>query len=773
MHHQILKATFPLLFFFSCIILSYGQQIQLKGYVKDKEGNFPLAGAFISIPELKTGVTTDTNGYFTIFLPKDSIHIITEYAGYVPDDRKIYLNKTTKLNIELSSEFSSLEEVIIEGNTSENKLKEAQMSVVSVDSKEAKVIPVFFGEIDLMKILQLKPGVQSGNEGSSGLYVRGGGPDQNLIMMDNAIVYNASHLLGFFSLFNPDAVKSVDLYKGDFPAQFGGRLSSVVDIKLNEGSKEKFGLKGGIGLLSSRLSLEGPLKKNKSSFIVAVRRTYMDLYTPSINRLNKNKTDYDPIPGYYFYDVNAKLSFELGKKDHLTVSGYFGKDVLDLSTRNFNSLIRWGNAIGAARWNHTFSNKLYSNTSLNFSEYNYTIVYRFNVFSNNLRTRISDYSIKSDFQYYPDSIHTVKFGGAITFHNFNIGRIKTSNDGEISFGEGNKLDATESAIYLSDEFDLTPKIRINAGIRFTAFVNDSSFFGGPEPRMTARYLVNEKISLKASFSRMFQYIHLASNSGASLPNDIWFPSNSAIKPQRSDQAAAGMNISLFKDQLMFTNEVYYKWMKRQVDIREGAAIFDLPDLNEGFTVGKGWSYGNEVYLEKKKGKTTGWIGYTLSWTWRKFPEINGGEKFPARYDRRHNISFVVIHKLSPRLLLSAAWVFATGNAITLPVRNIALQDINYAQRGYVPQYMPRNSFRMPDSHRLDLGLVWKLRPKHGESDLTFSIYNAYSRRNAYFIYFEPVPDSSGDPSRKELVKFRAKQVSLFPLIPSISYNFKF
>lgn len=745
------------------------QQYFLTGYIKDKGDGAPLPGAFIGIPSKNTGYVADSAGYFSIPLEQDSLTLLFEYAGYLPLEKKLWLTHDTVIYIHLGTESEKLKEVVVEGKKARSALEETQMSVVTIDPKEAKVIPVFFGEIDLLKTLALKPGIQSGSEGNSGLYVRGGGPDQNLIIMDNAIVYNASHLLGFFSLFNPEAVKGIDLYKGDFPAQFGGRLSSVVDIKLSEGDKQKFGAKGGIGLISSRLSLEGPIKKGKSSFIISGRRTYLDLYTPSINKLNKNNKDFDPIPGYYFYDFNTKLSFDLGKKDKLTVSGYFGRDVLDLSNSNFNSQLRWGNAIASARWSHNFSPKLLVNTTASFSEYTYSIIYKFSTISNNLRTRISDYSLKTDFQYYPNTRHTIRFGGALTWHRFNIGRIKTTNDGEISFGEGNRLAAVEGALYVSDEFDLSERLRVNTGFRFTTFFNDSSAFVGPEPRLSARYKLTSKVSLKASFSRMFQYVHLASNSGASLPNDIWFPSNSTIKPQRSDQVAGGINISLFEGKFLLSNELYYKWMKRQIDIKDGAAIFDLPDLNNGFTVGKGWAYGNEIYFEKKTGKTTGWIGYTLSWTWRQFPDINGGQKFPARYDRRHNVSVVLVHRLSKRLTLSAAWVFATGNAITLPVGRFVLQDINYGSPGYVPEYAPRNSFRLPANHRLDLGIVWNLNTKKYASDITFSVYNAYNRRNVYFIYFEQVQD----PKRPQLTVLRAKQVSLFPLIPSITYNFKF
>ena len=770
---MLLRYKCVFLFFTMCLCsLSnlHSQQLELTGKLFDEDTKEPLIGAYINVPSKSIGTTTNEKGFYLLKLDKDSITLIFEYLGYKTITKKIFIAKNIQLNIAMKVDKTDLKEVVVEANSVQSTVDKTQMSMTTIDTKDAKLIPVFFGEIDLMKTLSLKPGVQSGSEGTSGLYVRGGGPDQNMIILDDALVFNASHLLGFFSLLNSEAVKNIELYKGDFPAQFGGRLSSVVDIKMAEGSKEKYHAKGGVGLISSRLSIEGPIIKNKVSFIVSGRRTYVDLFTPYINKRNENNRDFDKIPTYFFYDFNAKISADLGKKDKLYLTGYYGRDVLNVDNDNFKSSIKWGNTIGSLRWHHEFNGKLFSNASFSFSNYHYGILYEAQDLTNKLDTDVKDYTLKSDFQYYLNDNHSIKYGAMLTFHQFNIGRVQRSADATNNKGQGNLLNAQEGAIYLSDEIKLTQKWNVNAGLRLTGFMNDTNLYGGIEPRFSTRYKIGQNTSLKASYSRMYQYLHLVSNSGATLPNDIWYPSNSNIKPQRSDQVAGGISIGLWDNRYLLSNELYYKWMKRQIDLKDGAAIFEIPDVSTGFAVGKGWSYGNEIYLEKKKGKLTGWIGYTLSWTWRQFDEINNGNKFPARYDRRHNVSVVAMYRISDRLTLSSSWVFASGNSVTLPSGRFVFQDVGTSKLNYIPEFMPRNSFRMPESHRLDIGLVWKIRPKRNDSDLTFSVYNVYNRRNPYFIYFARVKDANGEPTERE---FKAKQVFLFPIIPSITYNFRF
>jgi outer membrane cobalamin receptor len=631
-------------------------------------------------------------------------------------------------------------------------------------------VPAIFGEVDIIKVLQLKPGIQSGGEGASGLYVRGGGPDQNLVLLDEATVYNAAHLFGFFSIFNPDAVKGVDLYKGDFPAQYGGRLSSVVDVKLKDGNDRKFAGSGGIGAIASRLTLEGPLVKDKSSFVLSGRRTYFDVFTRALNRANRDNKEYNEIPDYYFYDLNAKINYDLGPKDRLFISGYLGRDKFGFQGDNFNFNFNWGNNAATVRWNHIFSPKVFANTSLIYSDYKYTIENKFDIFSFTLGSNIRDISAKTDFYYTANANHTIRFGGQYTHHSFDIGRLQAgSEDGTVAFNSGQGLSGSEMGAYVASELSAGPLWRFNSGLRISGFENKGKWFGGLEPRLAARYKVSEKTSLKASASRMYQYVHLVANSGASLPTDIWYPSGRAIHPQRSDQLAGGISSLLFKGKLLLTNEVYYKWMKNQLDFRDGAQLFVNPRLEEEFVFGKGWGYGNEIYLEKREGRTTGWLGYTLSWTYRKFDEINDGRAFFPRYDRRHDVSAVVIHEFSRRLSFTTTWVYGTGNAISLPVGRFLVQDINGSNFTVVPEYLQRNSFRMAPYHRLDLGIVWKFFPRWGESDLTFSVYNAYNRKNPFFIYFEEVRDSQTDI----ISGFKAKQVSLFPVIPSVTYNFKF
>jgi hypothetical protein len=759
------------LFFISLAFQASAQQnYTISGYVKDKSSGEDLIGASVFAEKINKGVQTNEYGFFSITLPKDSITLIFSYFGYLSQTKKIFLDKNIQLNIYLEIEIKELEVVKIEVDPHEKELESTQMSTIKLTPKEAKLLPAFMGEVDLFKTLQLKPGVQSGGEGTSGLYVRGGGPDQNLILLDEAPVYNANHLFGFFSVFNPDAVKDVELYKGGFPAQYGGRLSSVIDIKMNDGNKNKFSGSGGIGLIASRLTLEGPIKKEKSSYLISGRRTYFDIFTRMINNANKNNPDYNPIPDYYFYDLNTKINFDLGEKDRLFLSGYFGKDIFGFNSNNFDFTFKWGNATSTLRWNHVFTSKLFSNISLIFSDYFYQIDNTFSTFSFSLGSKIRDYNIKADFHYFPDNKHHIKFGTQAIYHKFVVGRLKAgSDDGKVSFESGDNLDATDLAAYISDDYTINEKWKIHTGLRVTGFANDEKFFTGIEPRFSARYRYNEKISLKSSYSRMYQYIHLVSNSGASLPTDIWYPSNKTVHPQRSDQVATGITISLFKDKFLLTDEIYYKHMHRQIDFRDGAQIFANPDLDKEFVIGKGWAYGNEIYLEKKKGKTTGWIGYTLSWTWRKFDAINNGEKFPARYDRRHDISIVFIHKLSERIHFTGTWVYGTGNAISLAIGRFFLQDVFPASPTVVPEYIDRNSFRMPSYHRLDLGLIFKFKPKWGESDLSLNVYNVYNRRNPYFIYYEEIKDANN----VNTVGFKAKQVALFPIIPSITYNFKF
>jgi hypothetical protein len=760
-----------LVIFLFCCCFSPATQAQtvLTGTVRDAITNEEMVGASVSALRLLTGVTADINGRFRLELPADTVTIEVRTIGYQIFRKQVDLRTTTTLDVALQPIATELKEVVITSEQSlEEKLITSQMSVEKLSSRDAKLLPALFGEVDLLKTLQLKPGIKSGGEGSSGLYIRGGGPDQNLLLMDDALVYNAGHLFGFFSIFNPDAVQDISLYKGAFPARYGGRLSSVVDVKMKEGNAQKLHVNGGIGLISSRITVEGPIKKDTASFILSARRTYFDIFTRQYNRIQEGTIDFNPIPDYYFYDLNGKLQWRLGAKDRLFVTGYFGRDYFKFS-QNVRFRFSWGNTAGTMRWNHFFSPKLFLNTSYVFTSYRYQIDNEFGQFSFGLGSRVIDHTLQSELEHQVSDKHTLRYGGAFTYHTFDIGRVKAgSQDGRVAFEAGKFLYGKEMGVFVSDDWRPNPSWEINAGLRLTAFTRQGKWYAGPEPRASVRYSINEKTTVKASYARMQQYVHLASNSGASLPTDIWYPSGDSVRPQRATQVALGVSRLFGKGQYLITNEVYYKWMNRQLDFKNGANLFLNPNLQRDFVFGNGWSYGSELYVEKTQGRTTGWIGYTLSWTWRQFPDIQP-EKFPARYDRRHDVSVVALHRLSDKWNLTATWVYGTGNAISLPVARVLIQDIPGADPDVIPVYTKRNTFRMPSYHRLDLGAVRKLRTKPGrQADLTFGVYNAYNRRNPYFIYFEELQGAFD-----ETLSFRARQVSLFPVTPSITYNFQF
>ncbi|TDN40139.1 TonB-dependent receptor [Hymenobacter sp. UV11] len=751
----------------------------LSGVVRGSDGGV-LPGASVAVPALGLGTATEADGHYKLSLPEGAQQVVVSFVGYTSQTLSVNLHRSQQHSFTLAAAASELGEVVVRGEqTLKEKLQTTQMGVEHLSIREAKLLPALFGEVDILKTLQLKPGVQSGGEGSSGLFVRGGSADQNLVLVDNVLVYNPNHLFGLFSVFNSDAVQSVDLYKSGFPAQFGGRLSSVVDVKLREGDREKFVTTGGIGLISSRLSFEGPIKKGKGSFIVSGRRTYFDVFTRALNRVNANKEDYTPIPDYYFYDFNAKANYTLGEKDQLFFTGYLGRDVFGFTSPNgFQAAFTWGNTLGALRWQHVFSPRLTANTSASITSYKYNLGNSIDQFSFNLGSTILDYTARTDFDYVPNDRHTIKFGALVTAHNFGVGRLqRNSQDNSLNVNSDVNYLGQEAGLYASDNIKVNDKFQTELGLRLSGFQSGTDHFAGLEPRAAARYSLSDKVALKASYALMYQYVHLVSNSGASLPTDIWYPSRLSVKPERSQQVSSGVSFLLGDGKFLLTDEVYYKWANNQIDFKDGAQIFANNNLDTQFLFGRGWAYGNELYLEKKTGKTTGWIGYTLAWTKRNFPPqlgtsgINNGQDFYPNYDRRHNLNIVVIHQLNTRLSLTASFVYTSGAPTTLPLGRFATQDIYQGGIQAVPVYPDRNSYRMIPYHRLDLGLVYKLRPTRigGDRDLTFSIYNAYNRRNAYFIYFEQTRDKATD----QVTGYRAQQVSLFPFIPSVTYNFKF
>ncbi|ALI97888.1 TonB-dependent receptor [Rufibacter tibetensis] len=760
------------LFLFLPFSLAQAQdRVMLGGTLRSAATGEVLIGASVSVAGTINGVETNTNGVYTLRLAPGTYQIQFTYIGFQTLTQEVVLTRTTRLNVELQEVTNKLNEVVVESerNSFQERLSTPQMSMETLSSREAKLLPALFGEVDIIKTLQLKPGIQSGGEGSSGLFVRGGSNDQNLVLLDDALVYNPSHLFGFFSVFNPDAVRGVELYKGGFPAQFGGRLSSVLDVKLREGNRKENDVSGGIGLIASRLTVEGPIQKDKSSFLISGRRTYVDVFTRMINKAKENDPDWSPIPDYYFHDFNAKATFELGANDRLFLNGYFGRDFFTFNDENFNFNFNWGNKVGSARWVHQFSPRFFVNTTFSVSNYEYEIKNELDIYSFNLTSNITDLTLKSDFEYISSEKHHLRFGGAVTNHRFVVGRLEAnSQDGSVNVAAGNTYRGQEYGVYVSDDWSFNPVFTLSYGLRLSGFLNNGKNFLGIEPRAAASYRLSETLTLKANYTRMFQYVHLISNSGASLPTDIWYPSSPGVKPQRSDQFTLGLT-KLYKDKYLFSTEAYYKKMNRQLDLRDGAQIFGNTELEDEFVFGTGDSYGQEFYVEKKEGKTTGWIGYTLSWTNRTFPDINEGRTFPTRFDRRHDLSIVGIQEVSRRISATATFVYGTGNAYSLPVQRFIFQDVPGEDYTVIPVYPDRNSFRLAAYHRLDLGLVYKLRPKRGSADLTFSVYNAYNRRNPYFVYFETLKNEESN----QITGFVAKQVSLFPVIPSITYNFKF
>ncbi|WP_089318281.1 TonB-dependent receptor [Pontibacter ummariensis] len=770
----------PYLHLFLCFLLflflklpAHAQSSSIRGYVRAADSGEPLIGATVSVPALGKGTVTDVNGYYMLPLPAGEHTLQASYIGYTPITRRAHTpadGKNKNIVFLLEPANNELKEVEIASNSLRQRLNDTRMSMEVLTTREAKLLPALFGEVDLVKAMQLKPGIQASSEGSTGMYVRGGGADQNLMQLDGTTIYNASHLFGFFSVFNPESVKSVELYKGGFPAQFGGRLSSVVDVTLNEGNNERVGTAGSLGLISSKLTIDGPIKKDKANFIVSGRRTYVDVFTRQINRLSEDNEDYSPIPDYYFYDLSGKLNYQLDDENKLTLSAYYGRDFFSFSEDGFNFGFDWGNRMANLRWEHKFSDQLFASASVNATKYNYNLKNAIDAYSLKLTSDIEDYTFKTDFDWFLEGGHSLKFGSSVTRHYFGIGHLNVnSDDDRLNYTAGNNYHASEFGVYASDDYQINALFSLNYGLRLSAFNSGGRTYTGLEPRISAKYNLDENTAIKGSYASMMQYVHLVSNSGATLPTDVWYPSTKNVEPQRSQQIALGFTKLFARGRFLLTNEAYYKWMHNQLDFRDGANLFLNNNLEAEFLFGKGNSYGNELYLEKVKGKTTGWLGYTLSWTFRQFDEINGGRPFPTRYDRRHDVSLVLMHKLNKRLSVTASFVYGSGTAYSLPVARFAFQDMEGKGASMVPIYEERNGFRLPPTHRLDLGAVLKLKSRHGEADLTFGVYNVYNRRNPYFVYIDHVKDEESS----QITGFQAKQVSLFPVVPSITYNFKF
>ena len=766
------------------------QNYTVSGYVREEGSGELLLGVVVNVPSYKTGTASNTYGFYSITLPSsaDSVEFIFSSAGYSSFKRKIFLDRHQELDIYLPVEVTSMQEVVVQGQRTERVSETPQMSSIEIPVQQIKDIPALLGEKDVLKVIQLMPGVQKSGEGSSGIYVRGGGPDQNLIILDDATVYNAFHLFGFFSLFNGDALKSVELTKGGFPARYGGRLSSVIEMNMKDGNKEKLHGQVGIGLISSRLTLEGPIRKGKSSFLISARRTYFDV-------LARPLMPADEKGGYYFYDLNAKLNYDFGRRNKLYLSGYFGKDKFFARSKSedndFEFGLQWGNATATLRWNHLFSDKLFANTSLIFSNYKFGIYarekYNDDYFNLNYSSGIRDFSFKHDLDFIPSPSHSIRAGVQTTFHRFTPSAIviKSTNAEDLR-NNVNAIDVVESGVYIQDIIKPTEKIQANIGIRLSHFIGSGKNYFKPEPRVSVAYRLKPDLALKASYALMNQYMNLLSNTGVGLPTDLWVPSTTINPPQQSQQVAGGVAKDFLEQNFSITVEGYYKKSDNVVSYKEGSSFLELgsfdPNNNDPYswqkniTSGKGWSYGAELLLQRKIGKISGWVGYTLSWTQLQFDSINFGQKYYARYDRRHDISAVFIYRPNEKITFSATWVYGTGNAITLPQstywlvpHQVNTQYNNFGAYGReISEYSPRNSFRMASYHRLDLGIQFHKKLKWGgERTWEISVYNAYNRKNPYF-YFTETSYSSQRGTRTRL-----KQITLFPVIPSITYNLKF
>lgn len=749
----------------------------VSGTVKSASNGETIIGATITVGANHV-TRTNEYGFYSLTLPAGTYPLIVSSVSFTAYSDSLNLQKNTVVNVDLLDAEQTLEEVVISSTTSSRRsLGSPQMGMEQITPQDIKNVPVLLGEKDAIKVLQLLPGIKSAGEGSSGMYVRGGAADQNLILLDEATVYNASHLLGFFSTFNSDAVKDIAVYKAGMPAQYGGRLSSVLDIKMNDGNNQDFNVSGGVGLISAKLNVEGPIQKGKSSFLVSGRRTYADLFLKlsSDSSINTNQL--------YFYDFNAKMNYQLGEKDRLYISGYLGNDHLGVGEL-FG--LDWGNTTGTLRWNHIFNNKLFSNTSLIYSNYKYKIGINsgadvFDIFSN-----IRDYNLKQEFQWYLNNKNSLRFGLNSTYHTIRPGEVTSPDSSSVNEKLMQKRYSLDNAVFATNTWKASDKFSLTYGLRLSAFsilgkgdfynvdgegkVLDTTHYKSGEvvktylnlePRLAASYQFNSSSSVKASYVRNTQNLHLIANSTSSTPTDKWIASTNIIKPEISDQFSLGYYKDL-RDGLYELNvETYYKTMQNQIDYRDGADVYNGNNAIESeLLFGKGRAYGVEWLLRKRTGRLSGWISYTLSKTERQIDGINNGAWYNARQDRTHDIAIVAMYQLNKKWTLSANWVYYTGDAVTFPAGKYIVDD----QTTYY--YTERNGYRMPNYHRLDLGATMQLKQrKRWSSELTFSLYNAYGRENAYTIEFQ---DSKDDPN-----KTVANQLAIFKFIPSVSYNFKF
>lgn len=762
----------------------FSQKYTLSGYLTDKASGEAIIGATIYNSETYEGTTTNAFGFYSLTMEMEMVSVVYNYVGFKVQIIDTLLNQDMFINVALE-EGVQVDEVVVNIEKKEKISESSQMSEITIPVKQIKRMPAILGEPDLIKTLQLLPGVQSGGEGSAGFYVRGGGPDQNLILLDGAPLYNASHLFGFFSTFNPDAINNVTLIKGGFPARYGGRLSSVLDISMKEGNLKKWSTEGSIGLISSRVTVQGPIIKDKMSFIFSGRRTYYDiLAAPFILAATGGGT----TAAFYFYDLNGKLNYKISDKNRVYFSIYNGKDKFGAKYKDLYSEgdietqagIWWGNLTSTLRWNHVLNEKLFMNISLISSQFKFDIGAKEEYLSTDWSTGntirqtfeadyysgINDIGGKVDFDWVPKSNHFLKFGAGVTQHKFSTGILSFSiNDSYTSLDTtiGQRpIQSEESYVYLEDDVKLTKKLKMNLGVHLSGFHVRDTFFPSIQPRLSARYLLRNNWAIKSSYSEMRQFIHLLTNERAGLPTDLWVPATERAKPEDSWQLALGFAkpFKIKRHDFEISAEGYYKEMNNVISYKEGASFLGINESWED-KIESGWgqTYGAELFIQKKLGKLSGWLGYTLSWSNRQFVNINKGEVYPFKYDRRHDVSIVVTYDFSENISFSANWVYGSGQALSLPEYQYIVSS-PWRSSASVGQAENKNSYRMPNYHRLDAGMTFKKQKKWGERSWNIGVYNAYNRLNPFFVYIDNYVG-------------KVKQFSLFPIIPSISYNFKF
>lgn len=764
------------------VVMLHGQaRHTVSGYVKDIESGETLIGANVFLEnDASVGTVTNTYGFYSISLPEGEQRIAFSFLGYQTRVDTLTLRENTTLNV-LLTQGIEMQEVVVSAIADEDdeNVQSTSMGRVSLPIEQVKILPALLGEVDILKTLQLLPGVSSAGEGSAGFYVRGGGADQNLVLLDEAVVYNSGHFLGFFSVFNSDAIKNTTLIKGGIPAVYGGRLASVVDIQMKEGNNQNFQGEGGIGLISSRLTLEGPIVKNKCSFLISGRRTYgFDLAQPLVKQTDFAGTN------YFFYDFNAKINYQFSQKDRVYLSGYFGRDVLTLAQpgRDFEFKLPYGNATTTLRWNHLFNDQLFFNLSAIYNDYQFKAGFKQEEFEFDVFSGVRDFTAKFDFDYFPSNEHQIKTGVHATHHRLTPNIITGSAGDEEFENTATAKYGNEYALYVQDDWKINPWFRVNLGLRGTMFQQTGPYTSGIsgktyndgevvktysslEPRIFLNTTLNPNVAFKAGVTATTQYLHLVSNSSSTLPADVWVPSSELVKPQRGWQYAVGYFQNIRRNEFEASVEAYYKSLKDQIDYRESYVDNSVDQVENEFVFGDGEAYGMEFFLRKNRGVLNGWISYTLSRTERTFPDIENGRTYPTTYDRTHDLSFVANYTISPKLIAGLVFVYATGKSYT-PAERVYLIDGELQT-----DYGPRNSQRLEPYNRMDVSLTWIPNPtskKNFKSEWVFSIYNVYNRKNTFFLYTDYETDlQSGTADVK------AYKVSIFPILPSVTWNFKF